>query len=82
MQCCEHVAIKLREERGGGSAELLFFLHPGSERIISGRELPTSSLTTDSDGPPDAGWLTPVAAARPSADIPTEVNLTVAHDPD
>ena len=26
-------------------------------------------MTFDSDDPPDAGWLTPAAAARPGADI-------------
>ena len=32
LQCCEHVAIELREERGDGSAELLFFY--GSEGSV------------------------------------------------
>ena len=60
-------------------------------RIIGGRELPTSPLTTDSDGPPcAAGNPGPAAAARPVAipghiiggREPINVNLALTTDSD
>ena len=64
--------------------------YPGSH-IIGGRELPTSPLTTDSDGPPcAAGNPGPAAAARPVAipghiiggREPINVNLALTTDSD